>query len=417
MRISTQQQYLKAADNMQQSQVKLANLQEQITTGKKLVNPSDDPVAAAQVIKLERELAQSEKYEDNIDVTERRLELEDTILSDINIAVDRMRELAVQAGNGVLGDQDRASISSELYQLTDYVAGLMNTQDSEGEYLFAGSKGSTQPYVASGDGSYEYMGDDGQRMIQVGSSLYVASNDSGQYLFESVEGPLEVNLTGQAVSNGNSFIAEAGFANEAAEEAFSKATDGLGDLSVTIEETTLGNYSYTIKDSGGNTLDSAAFVSGDTVEYEGLTFELDRTPTMVSADSDENTMVISTSSERKNILEVATDLASVLAKPVESAEDQTALNEAVATGISQFEEGAEQMLAARSTLGSRLQTLEYATSSNLDFQLITESTLSSLEDASLDEVISQFKLEEITLEAAQATFGQVTSLSLFNYIS
>ncbi|MDX2421371.1 MAG: flagellar hook-associated protein FlgL, partial [Amphritea sp.] len=165
MRISTQQQYLKAADNMQQSQVKLANLQEQITTGKKLVNPSDDPVAAAQVIKLERELAQSEKYEDNIDVTERRLELEDTILSDINIAVDRMRELAVQAGNGVLGDQDRASISSELYQLTDYVAGLMNTQDSEGEYLFAGSKGSTQPYVASGDGSYEYMGDDGQRMI------------------------------------------------------------------------------------------------------------------------------------------------------------------------------------------------------------------------------------------------------------
>ncbi|MBU2964840.1 flagellar hook-associated protein FlgL [Amphritea sp. 2_MG-2023] len=415
MRISTQQQYLKAADNMQQSQVKLANLQEQITTGKKLVNPSDDPVAAAQVIKLERELAQSEKYEDNIDVTERRLELEDTILSDINIAVDRMRELAVQAGNGVLGDQDRASISSELYQLTDYVAGLMNTQDSEGEYLFAGSKGSTQPYVASGDGSYEYMGDDGQRMIQVGSSLYVASNDSGQYLFESVEGPLEVNLTGQAVSNGNSFIAEAGFANEAAEEAFSKATDGLGDLSVTVAGT-VGNYSYTISDSGGNTLDSAAFVPGDTVEYEGLTFELDRTP-MVSTDSDENTMVINTSSERKNILEVATDLASVLAKPVESAEDQTALNEAVATGISQFEEGAEQMLAARSTLGSRLQTLEYATSSNLDFQLITESTLSSLEDASLDEVISQFKLEEITLEAAQATFGQVTSLSLFNYIS
>ncbi|WP_417223751.1 flagellar hook-associated protein FlgL [Amphritea sp.] len=413
MRISTQQQYLKASENMQQGQINLGKLQEQISTGKKLVNPSDDPVAAAQVIKLERELAQNEKYDDNINVTQRRLELEETILDDINIAIDRMRELGVQSGNGVLGDQDRASIASELYQLTDYVAGLMNTQDSEGEYLFAGSKGSTQPYVESGSGGYDYMGDDGQRVIQVGSNLFIPSNDSGQYLFESVEGPLQVKLAGQSVTNGNSFISEAGFQNQAAEDQFEKATNGLGDLAVTIEEATPGNYSYTIKDSGGNTLDAAAFVPGDKVSFEGLEFELGA----VSADPLDNTIVINTGAERKNVLEVAIDLANVLAQPVTTEEERTALNEAVATGISQFKEAAERTLEARSTLGSRLNTLEYATSSNLDFKLLTESTLSALVDASLDEVISEFKLQEVTLEAAQATFGRVTSLSLFNYIN
>ena len=56
-------------------------------------------------------------------------------------------------------------------------------------------------------------------------------------------------------------------------------------------------------------------------------------------------------------------------------------------------------------------------SSNLDFKLFTESAISSLVDADLASAISLFKLEEATLSAAQATFGRVSALSLFNYIN
>ncbi len=150
MRISTQQQFLSSIDNMQRSQSNIADLQEQISTGKRLRNPSDDPVGAAQLVKLERELSQYNKYDDNINVTKRRLEQEDSILDSINIATDRMRELTISAGSDTINDADRATIAQELDQLVEYVAGLMNTQDAQGEYLFAGNKGGEAPYVKQG---------------------------------------------------------------------------------------------------------------------------------------------------------------------------------------------------------------------------------------------------------------------------
>ncbi|WP_299205307.1 flagellar hook-associated protein FlgL [uncultured Amphritea sp.] len=429
MRISTQQQYLQSMQSMQQGQTRLAELQEQISSGKRVVRPSDDPVAAAQAIKLERELAQSEKYDENINVTQRRLELEETILSDINVAVDRMRELTVQAGNGTLGDQDRASIGNELYQLKDYVAGLMNTKDSQGEYLFAGSKGLTKPYIESGDGSYSFTGDDGQRVIQVGSDLFVPSNDSGQYLFESIEGPLQVNLTGQAVYNADlastdPFMRNVAFANTSAEDQFKLATQGLGDLTISVTEASPGAFVYSIEDSGGNPVidDNGDPITdipaGDlsttplALNLFGMQFDL-----TAPADPAANEITINTYTETKNILDVAVELADVLVKPVKGTDGQAALNKAIASGLTQFEEGAERMLQATSVLGSRLKTLENVSSSNLDFQLLTQTTLSTLVDADLAQVISEFKLQEATLQASQATFARVSSLSLFNYIN
>ncbi|SIS46805.1 flagellar hook-associated protein FlgL [Neptunomonas antarctica] len=430
MRISTQQQYFKSIDQMQSGQAKLAGLQEQISTGKKLNTPSDDPVAAAQVLKLELELAQYEKFDDNINVTERRLVLEETILDDVNTATDRMREITIQAGNGTLSDLDRKTISNELNQLTSYVAGLMNTQDSQGEYLFAGSQGGTQPYVLE-NGRYEYQGDDGQRQIQVGSALYMPSNDSGKYLFEAADDGLSVQLTGQGVFDYESgvsaiepFVRNATFPNEAAEAQFSTAAqvDGWGALTVRTAETAplSGIFTYEVVDSGGNAVNdesgnplAGGFVTTPlSINIHGMDLEIHE-PTAVNVGDIELTV----SSEKNNILDVAMNLADILAMPVTTGEERTALNEAVAKGINQFAQVAERNIEARTTLGSRLSTLEQVSSSNLDFKLSTETAISQLVDADLSSVISQFKLAEVTLEAAQATFGRISSLSLFNYIN
>ncbi len=432
MRISTQQQYFKSIDQMQNSQSKLSELQDQISTGKKLQTPSDDPVAAAQVVKLERELAQYSKYDDNINVTERRLELEETILDDINIAINRMRELTLNAANGTLADQDRKTISNELTQLTGYVAGLMNTQDSQGEYLFAGSQGSTKPYELV-NGRYEYQGDDGQRQIQVGSDLYMPSNDSGTYLFESVDDRLDVAFTGLTPSNGVSFATLQqqpplnAFLTPEAEASFKEATQGLGDLVIEytppILPATAGTFD--VRDSGGNTLLSG--LSAGANSLYGLSIDLTEpaqpvapvpsTPAYVKELADTNTITVTVSAEKKNILDVAMDLAEGLAKPVGSQAERDELSELVATSLDQFKQASDRNNEAVATLGSRLSSLEFMSSSNLDFKLFTESALSSLVDADLASVISQFKLEEATLSAAQATFGRVSSLSLFNYIN
>ncbi len=432
MRISTQQQFLSSIDDMQRSQSRIADLQEQISTGKRLRNPSDDPVGAAQLVKLERELSQYNKYDDNINVTKRRLEQEDSILDSINIATDRMRELTISAGSDTINDADRATIAQELDQLVNYVAGLMNTQDAQGEYLFAGNKGGDAPYVKQGDGSYEYVGDDGQRLIQVGSDLFVPSNDSGEVLFESIDGPLQTELTGQAVFNAaqqsppvEPFVRNTEFATLAAEGTFKEATEGLGELTIRVTEPTPNNFEYSVFDSAGQPVkdsdgnDIANIAVGDLattpaqINIHGLSLELHEPADIASA----NEIKISVTPEKMNVLDAASALSSVLSQPIENDQMRTERNEAVARALEQFKMSAEQTTESQTVVGSRLKTLENVSSSNLDFKLFTESAISTIEDADLSKVISEFTLEQTTLQAAQATFGRVSSLSLFNYLN
>ena len=432
MRISTQQQFLRSIDDMQRSQSRIADLQDQISTGKRLRNPSDDPVGAAQVVKLERELSQYNKYDDNINVTQRRLEQEDSILDSINIATDRMRELTIQSGSDTLNDADRSTIAQELNQLVTYVAGLMNTQDAQGEYLFAGNKGGDAPYVKQGDGSYEFVGDDGQRLIQVGSDLFVPSNDSGEDLFESIDGPLQVGLTGQAVFNAaqqmpavEPFVRNTEFATLAAETTFKEATKGLGELTIRVTEPTPDNFEYSVFDSSGAPVkdasgnDIANIAVGDIaatpaqITIHGLSLELHEPADIASA----NEIKMSVTPEKMNVLDAATALATVLSQPIENAEMKTERNEAVARALEQFKMSADQTTESQTVVGSRLKTLENVSSSNLDFKLFTEKAISTIEDADMAKVISEFTLEQTTLQAAQATFGRVSSLSLFNYIN
>jgi len=416
MRISTQQQYLKSVDNMQRTQTNMAELQEQVSTGKRLQTPSDDPVAAAQVVKLERELAQYAKFEDNIDVTERRLQLEETILDSMYTATTRFKELGIYAGNSTLSAADRGTIATEVEELTEYMASLMNTQDSLGEYIFAGSKGGTEPYEQLGDGSYQYNGDDGQRQIQVGSNLYIPSNDSGSYLFEAVEGRLQVDMTGESVAAGSPFVTvppldsayTTAFPSIALESSFLEATKGLGDLTITITNDGT-NSLYNITDSSGNEIVSnTVFVDDETIDYEGLRFGL----TALSPGDPDTSITLDIAPEQMNILDVAQNFSYALRNA-----DGEDLNEALATTLDQFQQAADRNLEATAALGTRLSSIEKITDSNADFKLFTETALSNLVDADLAEVISQYALEESTLEASQALFGRITSLSLFDYIN
>ena len=419
MRIGTQQQYLKSIDNMQQNQTRLAELQEQSSSGKRLQTPSDDPVAAAQLVKLERELAQYEKFEDNINVTQRRLEMEESILDGVYSATTRLKELTIYAGNGTLSSADRETIAQEVDELTEYVAGLMNTQDSLGEFLFAGSKGGTQPYEQLADGTYQYNGDDGQRNIQVGTQLYVASNDSGSYLFESVEGRLQANLTGESVAAGNSFMTipsasaeyTSDFESIDEEERFKEATKGLGDLTVTVNNDGAGALTYSIADSAGNVVVPAtSYNDGDTVEFNGLQFDLAGLPTTGSAEQSE--LTLSVEPERMNILDVAQNLSNTL-----RTESGETLTESLALTLDYFEQSGDRVLEATATLGARLSSIEQITSTNDDFKLFTQTAISQLEDADLAEVLSLYALEETTMQASQAVFGRVSQLSLFDYIN
>lgn len=195
MRISTAQLYTQASASMLEGQTKLAQTQARLASGKNFTSLAEDPVGANQVVSLKRELSQIEMFQNNIDATRRRLELTDTTLGQYQNSLDRARTLILQSANSTLTDVDRRSISFEIAEIVKEMAGLMNTRDSKGEYLFSGSKGTDEAYTLE-SGRYQFKGDSYNREIQIASGVYVASTDSGARVFESLATDTAISVTG-----------------------------------------------------------------------------------------------------------------------------------------------------------------------------------------------------------------------------
>lgn len=188
MRISSSQIFNIANQGMANANQALAKTQEQMSTGRRVLTPADDPVAATKILQLTDQLNSIEQYNKNINIAENNLELEETILSSVNELVQRMQELAVQAGNtGTLGKSEYQALASEVDSRMDELQNLMNTRNANGDYIFGGYKSSQPPFAGSGDSGYVYRGDEGQMQIKVASNATVATSDSGKKIFMDID--------------------------------------------------------------------------------------------------------------------------------------------------------------------------------------------------------------------------------------
>jgi len=171
---------------MLEQQSQLLRTQQQLATGKRLLSPADDPTATVKIVGLDQTLKVTEQFQKNINSARSRLELEESVIAGVTNALDRVRELAVQANNTSLTNEDRQSLAIVVRQRLDELLALSNSQNAGGEYLFSGYQGNTQPFTATATGSYVYNGDDGQRFLQVGPNRQIAVTDSGTSAFREI---------------------------------------------------------------------------------------------------------------------------------------------------------------------------------------------------------------------------------------
>lgn len=187
MRISTSQLFQQGVTNMLNKQAELAKTQQQISTGDRILSPSDDPGAATRILELNQAIETTKQYQRNADFAEARLGVEEAVLTSFNDQLQRVRELAIQANNDTLTVQDRGSIATEANQILESLMQIANTRDANGEYIFAGFQSDTEPFSHDGNGNFTYAGDQGQRLLQIGSTRKVAIGDSGSELFMKVD--------------------------------------------------------------------------------------------------------------------------------------------------------------------------------------------------------------------------------------
>ena len=186
MRISTAQMFQQQVTAMLEQQVELSRTEQQLASGKRLVSAADDPAASLRSLQLGDRLTQNEQYLKNLDAAQGRLELEEGALASSVDVLQRVRELAVQALNATLGPGDLKSIEAEVRSHLEGLLSIANTQNANGEFLFAGYQVDTIPFSSDGSGNFTYSGDQGQQHLQVSQTRQLAAADNGADVFLGV---------------------------------------------------------------------------------------------------------------------------------------------------------------------------------------------------------------------------------------
>lgn len=186
MRISTNEFYQRAIDQLTNKQSSVADLQARLASGKKVLNASDAPDRAALILRLKSAMTQQTNFERNLNAIEDRMTAEESVISSASDLMQRVRELAVQGSGDTLGADGRAIIAQEISNLRDELFNLANQKDASGNYVFSGSKTSTQPFVEDGTGQIIYAGDSDRITVNVSEFRQLTINKPGDEVFTAV---------------------------------------------------------------------------------------------------------------------------------------------------------------------------------------------------------------------------------------
>jgi len=182
MKISTAQFFRTNAEALTKGQFTVSELQAKLGSGKQLTSPSQDPHKSSLISRLESNLERQAIYQENIAVAKTRLTSEESALSSITEVFLRASELAIQGANGTMASEDRAVMGAEVAELRKELVRLANTRDVNGEYIFAGNRVDTAPFVDDGTGQIQYVGDTGKLNVNVSDSRSIKVNTVGNEL-------------------------------------------------------------------------------------------------------------------------------------------------------------------------------------------------------------------------------------------
>ncbi|MBC7182366.1 MAG: flagellar hook-associated protein FlgL [Marinobacter sp.] len=402
IRISSQQIFSGGINRLQELNTSLNNTQQQISTGKRVNKPSDDPVAAARILKLDQELSRVETYQRNVDLADNRLKQEENALESSVDVIQRIRELTVQAGNGSLSPNDRRSISSELEERLGQLANIANTRDASGEYIFSGFQGSVQAFKQEPDGSWTYQGDEGQRVLEIDDGVTVPISDNGKDIFvkvpAAVTGEYVTGATPGARISGVSVVSEADL---------SAAYAGGFPDDISIQIDAGGNLIATDSQGGNPAVVPGTYQSGEPFVVAGVEATITG-----AVPGDVFNLEIN---EKQSVFGAIQNLiAGLNSIDKTSADGQAAYDDLIANSLINLDNAQESIILKQTELGGRMNAVESTKTFLEDSSVYTNEIRSQLQDVDYAEAISNLSFQSFVLQAAQQSFAQVSQLSLFD---
>ena len=435
MRISTAQIFDSGTRGIGRNQSDLYRLQNQMSSGRKILTPADDPVASSQALILTQSKEVSAQFLRNQDTVKGQLGVVDAQLTALDDLMQNVRDKVVQAGNTTLSSADRGFIVKDLEASFSQLMGLANAQDGTGSYLFSGYQGSVKPFSVSDTGA-NYAGDDGQRLVQVDASRQMAGSIPGSELFEKIRNGNGTFVTSNGGSvlggiNRGTAIIDKGSVNNQALWNQAINSPGFSDVSIRFF-VDAGVTSYRLYDEAGTEISTTA-----TTPAPGLPFPppngviaINKTTTtplpaqdfgvsvvVQGAPADGDRFVISPSADQ-SIFTTLRNTINTISQGISTSAGTTSteFTNNLSANLVNIDQAMGSVLSVRTTVGSRLNEIESLSDSSADLQLQYAASLSSLQDLDYAKAISEMAQKQLQLEAAQLSFKQISQLSLFSIL-
>jgi flagellar hook-associated protein 3 FlgL len=473
MRLSTNQTYALVLNGLQTNLGDMVRYSEQVSTGRRINRPSDDPTGAALSLGFERRIADIERSAEAARSGRDTADGAAGVLEEVSSLVSQVRALMIQGMNGTLDPQSREAISSEVALLREQLVTLGNTRQGN-RYLFAGSKTDTRPFADGPDGRVNYFGDNVQQEIRIGPGVGIPINVSGQSLFmlDQGSGPSLSGFTGLAfgasASEGEgsenvtvrhdatdlSGLAGSGIASVAG-----GANDTLiGPANLVVDTTAgtiqmgsgtpvpipaVGSENYTdlvVESETGaklhldltlwNGADVAGPVSGDgSVSIDGVNFQaIDFSLPEVRLENPEtgsvlNVNVANVTRAGDELIQFSGDVSlfdvlDAVAADLANSENYTSdeISKRLGMNLDELDRHHDNVLSGLGVLGSRSSRLSDAANRLDSLEINVQSQLSTVRDTDLAEAVLALQRSEQVLQLSQAVGSRLIQTSLLNFL-
>ena len=417
MRISTAFYFQTGLNSLNRQQGDLVHVFQQLGSGKRMITAADDPLAAAQTLRLGQSESANLRLEENRQVIQRNLGEEENVLMSLITQVNGAKTNLLSAATGTMSDADRTIMAGVFKEMRDSMLNLANSKDSNGQYLFSGSHGDTTPFDIA---TYEYKGNDKARNIQADQTRQISGSDHGKDIFlratpgstvfmtsagDKTATPAQIN-SGSGVIGGVN-ITDSSKASNVKDISFKMqgnelfVTTSFNDGSPTTTDVKIDGIDLTDNDGSQKAINLG---NGVSVQLNGIPKEDDS----FSLKNAQN------HGDELNIFQALTDVIDVLetstsGDPVAQAKLQNVLNGA----MQKIDVTYDNILTVRASVGARMNEVEALSDSAALQRLQIKSDISRLEDLDFYSAASQLELRRAGLEAASIAFQKIQATSLF----
>jgi flagellar hook-associated protein 3 FlgL len=392
---SDQTQFLSSLDTLESN---IAQTQNQVSTGLAFTTPSQNPSAAGEVDNFQQVLAQSQQYTANANAAQTGLNTEDTALTQVQTQLQSLRDLALEANSGTASNQNLGAIATQAQQIQASLLSLANTQDGNGNYIFAGFASQTQPFALTATGA-SYAGDQGQPQVQIAAGQTVASGDSGDAVFNQIKtGNGTFTVTANAANTGSGLIGATTVSNP------TLYTGGSYSINFTAANT------YQVVNSATNAVvTTGTYASGTAIAFDGLQVSLSGQP--ATGDS----FAVNPSTNQSVFTTVQT-LVSALQAGVSTPASQTQFSNTIAGTLNSLDQALTHSSTVQAAVGGRLNAITTQLSVATSQQAQLTQSISSLQGLNYATAITTLDSQNTTLSAAMQAYTLTQGLTLFKYI-